>query len=66
MIINNEKCLLTQNDIFINDLIEWGDFFKIDSNKECFIYLVCLDNNYSPISIIENPTALIQSRYKFY
>ena len=66
MTINNEKCLLTQNDIFINDLIEWGDFFKIDSNKECFIYLVCLDNNYSPISIIENPTALIQSRYKFY
>ena len=66
MIINNEKCLLTQNDIFINDLIEWGDFFKIDSNKECFIYLVCLDNYYHPISIEENPTALIQSRYKFY
>lgn len=66
MIINNEKCLLTQNDIFINDLIEWGDFFKIDANKECFIYLVCLDNNYSPIFLKENPTALIQSRYKFY
>lgn len=72
--IDNEKCLLLSSldlkeknyNIFTNQDIVWGDFFKIEKEKKCFIYVVFLDKNDKPIITDGNQKISIKTNYLYY
>lgn len=64
--INNDKCLLLNEDKCYNQNIEYGDFFKISNEEDCFIYIVPLDSNLNPTTFTDNISAAIQTNYLFF
>ena len=74
---DNEKCLLLESsssdtseqkkyDIFTNQNITWGDFFKIEKGRKCFIYIVFLDTDDKPIVVDGTQKLSIKTNYLYY
>lgn len=64
--IDNDKCLILNEGKCYNQNIEYGDFFKISNEEDCFIYIVPLDDNLNPISFTNTPSAVIHPNYLFF
>lgn len=74
---DNEKCLLLESstddiseekkyDIFTNQNIVWGDFFKIEKGRKCFIYIIFLDVDNKPIRTDGKQKISIKTNYLYY
>ena len=74
---DNERCLLLESsssdiseqkkyDIFTNQNITWGDFFKIEKGRKCFIYIVFLDTDDKPIKVDGTQNLSIKTNYLYY